>query len=219
MRAAVFAGALAALLAACAPDGSEGAGADAGPAPEAGSAGNPALLDDYRVARVVDLGQGSHSVFGLRIPGGMRPAPGPHLVYRFEGTWELTAARRFVMRQMETALLNEEPAGYLIRHARVLEPAGEGDPSLRLAIRIFRGRKGGATIDVWVERDRQRERTREASGGGTAGRADGKAARIEPGSPEALRRAEQGRATFEMMEQLGRGEAPSAEDADNPFFR
>jgi len=170
--------------------------------------------DDYQSTRIVDLGEGSHAVFGLRIPRGMRPAAGPHKVYRFEGTWDPVAARRFLMRQVETGKLLEEPSGYLIREARVLAPAGEADPGLRLAIRVFRGRMGGATVDVWVERDPERERARAAGGSPGSG-----AVPLGPGHPEVRRRAEQRRRTFEIVEKLSRGEAPSAEDADHPFFQ
>ncbi|HUT77480.1 MAG TPA: hypothetical protein VM285_07325 [Polyangia bacterium] len=221
MRAAIvgLAAVFAAAGVACSSDGGAGAGAppDSGDAAEVASATVP---DDYQMTRIVDLGEGSHAVFGLRIPRGMRPTSGPHKVYRFEGTLDVIAARRFVMRQVETVLLKDEPTGYLIRGARVLFPVGEVDPQIRLAIRIFRGRKGGATVDVWVERDRERERSRTAAGGGGAGGAAGsEAARIEPGSPEARRRVEERQKAFELLEKIGRGEPLSPEDADNPFFQ
>ncbi len=208
----------AAVAASCASGGDRvGAGPEAGTEPAEDV--RQEAPDNYQTTRVVDLGEGSHAVFGLRIPRGMRPVAGPHRVYRFEGTGDLVAAKRFVMRQVETARLQEEPAGYLIRGARVLEPAGEADPETRLAVRVFRGRKGGATIDVWAERDRKRERAAAATRGGGAGAAgSSKGGRVEPGSPEARRRVEERRATFELMERLGRGEAPSSDDADNPFF-
>jgi hypothetical protein len=222
MRAVIvgLAAVLAATGGACSGEDGKGAGAAWGPV-DSSVETPPAVLDDYQVTRIVDLGQGSHAVFGLRIPRGMRPASGPHKVYRFEGTLDVVAARRFVMRQVETALLKDEPNGYLVRGARVLDPVGDVDPEIRLAIRIFRGRKGGATVDVWAERDRERERggTAAGGGGGAGGPAGSRAARIEAGSPEARRRLEERQVTFELMEKLGRGEAPSPGDADNPFFR
>jgi hypothetical protein len=209
---------LAAAVAACSGDGGAG---DAPGSVDASAEVSPVVPADYQSTRVIDLGEGSHAVFGLRLPRGMRPVRGPQRVYRFEGTLDMVAARRFVMRQVETALLKDEPTGYLIRGARVLEPVGEVDLEIRLAVRIFRGRKGGATIDVWAERDRERERAgaTTGNGGGAGGAAGGGAARIEPGSPEARRRGEERRQAFELLEKMGRGEPLSPEEAGSPLLQ
>jgi hypothetical protein len=122
------------------PDSPDSSGADRD-RPEARAEPDP----------VEPLADGSHSVFGLRIPRGMKPTTGPNRVYRFESTFDLAQVKRRVMRQVETGHLLEEPTGYLIRKARVVDPVGTNTPNVLLAVRIFRGRLGGATMDVWIE--------------------------------------------------------------------
>ena len=170
---------------------------------------------------VVSMADGSHAVFGLSLPRGMKPVPGPNRVYRFESTHRLESVKRYLMRQVETAYLKDEPSGYLIRHARVLEPLGEVAPEQRLAIRVFRGRRGGATVDVWVESgpgaSPARRATRSAGRGAAAGKKS-EPVRIEPGSAEARRRERSKRETFELLQKMQRGEEIDAGSASNPMF-
>jgi hypothetical protein len=168
---------------------------------------------------VETLADGTHSVFGLRIPGGMTPVAGPHKVYRFEGTHSMTVVKRQVMRQVETGTIIEESTGFLIRKARVLRPVGEADPSVRLAVRIFRGRKGGATIDVWPEPLALTDKRRR--GRSLTGRGGSRVAAEPPTVLDATaqrRRQAQRRATLEALEKLQRGEKFDQNEANNPLF-
>ncbi|MFO8074193.1 MAG: hypothetical protein R6V85_20215 [Polyangia bacterium] len=222
--------ALAALLAAACtddraePEGSSGkagaADADASAAP-GGRADEAERGAKSEKVEVISMADGRHAVFGLSLPRGMKPVPGPNRVYRFESTHRLESVKRYLMGQVETAYLKDEPSGYLVRHAQVLEPAGEVSPEQRLAIRIFRGRRGGATVDVWVESgpgaSPARRAKRPAARGAAAG-SRSEPVRIEPGSAEARRRQQSKRETFELLQKMQRGEEIDAGSASNPLF-
>jgi len=179
----------------------------------------PLAKHPWEKTEISTMADGTHSVFGLEIPRGMTPVPGPHMVYRFEGIHPIDAVKRNVMRQVETGTLIEEPSGWVVRKARVLEPDGETDPGTRLAMRIFRGRRGGATLDVWVEREehatrRKREIAESSSAAGasaTAGERRGGAVRDR--DEEGARRT-----AWEVMEKVQRGEPLTAEERKSSLF-
>jgi hypothetical protein len=218
---AILTGVLALVLLSCTreePVGEEGIadGASSGAA-----RGGPA--DERESAEpdpVEPLLDGSHSVFGLRVPRGMKPAKGPNQVYRFEGTLELGHVKRYVMRQVETGHLLEEPTGYLVRKARVVEPVGSSRGDLLLAVRIFRGRRGGASVDVWVEAESLAEL--RSGRGGLPGYGAGGAGKDDERPPAKLsstqtsRRAEQRKQTFEAIEAAAQGKG-LPRDPDNPL--
>ena len=169
---------------------------------------------------VEPLLDGSHSVFGLRVPRGMKPAAGPNQVYRFEGTLELAHVKRYVMRQVETGHLLEEPTGYLIRKARVLAPVGSSPADVLLAVRIFRGRRGGASVDAWVET----ESLAKLRGGqsGLPGYRTGGANKGDERPPPRLdatqraKRLEQRKQAFDDLETAARGKG-QPRDRESPL--
>jgi len=192
---------------------------DSGAVPERGEAVATEPAEPDPVEPLVD---GSHAVFGLRVPRGMKPVPGPHRVYRFEGTQDLGLVKRYVMRQVETGTLLDEPTGYLIRKARVVDPVGTSQGDLLLAVRIFRGNRGGASMDVWVEAEsmaRLRKGRGGADGHGVSGEGGAKGEKRPPAKltvTEAARRAEQRKQAFEAIEAAAQGKALPA-DPDNPL--
>ncbi|MCP4599355.1 MAG: hypothetical protein GY847_02270 [Proteobacteria bacterium] len=99
------------------------------------------------------LAQGTTTVLGLGIPRGMMPAPAPPKVYRFEGTHHVAHVTGFIREQVSTRKSMREGSGYIFRNARVRHPKGKATGGDLLAIRIFKGQKGGATIDIWLERE------------------------------------------------------------------
>jgi hypothetical protein len=211
---------LAALLCASCGDGKAGSDPDV-PGVERATDDSPskAGAKPAEPDPIEPLADGSHGVYGLRVPVGMKPGKGPHKVFRFEGTMQLLHLKRYVMRQVETGTIIEEPTGYLIRKARVLEPVGSPDPGLRLAVRIFRGRKGGASMDVWVEIDSLAAQRGGSHGlGGGAGTGEDRP-RPKLSSTQAAARAEQRKQTFELLQQQEQGQgAPRGADPENPLF-
>jgi len=205
----------------CAPDKDQ--------APEEGAAGDSAgdehgeeaTAEEAEPSPVEPLADGSHSVFGLRVPRGMKPAAGPNRVYRFEGTFELPHVKRYVMRQVETGHLHDEPTGYLIRKARVVDPVGTDPAEVLLAVRIFRGRRGGATMDVWVETE-SLAALRRGKGGSARGPGAGGANKGDEKPPAKLtssqrtKRQEERKSTFEALEAAAQGKR-LPRDPENPL--
>ena len=215
---------LALLLApAACGDGAADAEPDGGDAarPAQGDTGAPPARSDAPDNAEQDLAtlaDGTHAVYGLRMPGGTRPVPGPHKVYRFEGPIDRVSAKRFVMRQVETGTILEEPGGYLIRRARVLDPVGEVDPTRRLAVRVS-GRPGDdTTIDVWLERRERGPREPAGSTGGGPTVLPGGHEVTEAPPAAARHRAEQRRQTFELLQKLRSGEELTPAEKKSPLF-
>ena len=99
------------------------------------------------------LTQGKTTALGLVIPEGMSPAPADDKVYRFEGNFPVFQVATFIHDQVSNAKIEIEDRGYLMRRARVKAPRGGASGKELLGIRVFKGRKGGATIDMWLERE------------------------------------------------------------------
>jgi hypothetical protein len=173
---------------------------------------------------VPDLEDGEHGAFGIRMPRGMIPIEVPaEDVYRFEGTHELHVVRRYLARQLEVpAEPAQGPGGEVVfRQALAISQEGQGE-EIRLAVRVFPGSLGGASVDIWREAaGLDRGRTSAASGasasderppGWIAERPDFGAA------PVPKDRYERRRQVWEMMEKVNRGEKLSPADLENPYF-
>lgn len=167
------------------------------------------------------LEDGSHGVFGLKMPRGMIPIPVPAKgTYRFEGTHQMTILRRYLLAQLETPLepVDEGDRAVLIRQARVLEGGEEGG---RIALRLFEGSLGGASVDVWKE-TAPFDPTAKARSMPTpdpwpsSHKGDDKdGVRIAPVPRTPTERRRQ---VWEMMEKVRRGEKLTPQDMENPYF-
>lgn len=99
------------------------------------------------------LAQGKKTAFGITIPRGMVPAPGPHRVFRFEGSYPVVQVKDFIGAQVTAKEIAAEGSGYLMRQATLRKSTGRVGSDKPMAIRVFKGRKRGATIDVWFEHE------------------------------------------------------------------
>ncbi len=170
------------------------------------------------------LADGSHSVFGLKMPRGMMPIKIPGDVHRFEGTHSKTVLRRYIVNQLEIPgeIKDDGVGGLLIRNARV-RAAGKDD-DIHLFVRIFNGSLGGGSVDVSKERE----------GFGQEG--------VAPGSPASLpeyagdgsgkkltanrsdipppprSKAERKKRMWEMIQKVQRGKKLTAGDMENEYF-
>jgi hypothetical protein len=119
------------------------------------SAGSPSATQiEEKEKKLASLSQGTITALGLSIPKGMTPATGVPKVFRFEGRHPLNQVKNFIEKQVYL----QEPSqkhgkGFLLRKAKVISPKGKSKGDKLLAVRIFRGRKTGAMIDIWLESD------------------------------------------------------------------
>jgi len=216
---------LAALLASC--DGADG---DAGRSATPGAA-RPMDAGDESPARKPaakpaapapgGLANGSHAVFGLRMPRGMdskgTSAPG---VYRFEGPHAAALVESYLTAQLasfDPAV--QESSAKLYRKAVVRKPLG-GVETGPLAIRVHE-EPGRTAVDVWLERqDEAPSAVPGAAGTGTVAPGSGAAGTdARPPAGEYGTPAERRRAVFEMLQKIERGEPLTKKDLDNPLFQ
>ena len=171
------------------------------------------------------LADGSHSVFGLKMPRGMMPIKVPGNVHRFEGTHSLTVLRRYLVNQLQppVEVKDDGVGGTHIRNARVLAADKEND--IRISIRMFNGSLGGGSVDVSKERE----------GFGDEGAVSGSPASLPEytgdGSgrkltahnqlqipPPPRNKAERKKRMWEMMQKVQRGKKLTPGDMENEYF-
>ena len=149
------------------------------------------------------------SVLGLRIPQGMAPGVGPFRVYRFEGPWPVEQVSQFVRDQIRTLWETREGSGYLFREARVKNPADGVDGSQKLSIRVFKGRKSGATVDVWIDSAHWAGKKDGASSGANVGMTAAQRTRRQADKEETMR----------VWRKIAAGEEPDERDRRSSFFK
>jgi len=93
-----------------------------------------------------------NSIFGLVIPEGMTPVPGPEKVYRFEGYHPITQVYNEIRRQASIGEIAREGNGYLLRNVRVRRSRSGRSRGAQIALRIFKSQASGATLDIWLEK-------------------------------------------------------------------
>ncbi len=167
------------------------------------------------------LAQGANTAFGLSIPRGMTPAPGPPKVYRFEGGYSVKRVTNSIRDQVSVRKIVEEGSGFLIRNATVKAPKGETDGNDLLAIRVYKGQKGGATIDIWLEREYTRNLPKQASSSSltsaySKGGSTGRTTRMT--SKAKRKRNQSRRETFRVMNKVISGNTLDSNDMNSPFF-
>ena len=170
------------------------------------------------------LADGSHSVFGLKMPRGMMPIKVPGDVHRFEGTHSLTVLRRYLVNQLQIPgeIKDDGVGALLIRNARVL--AADKDDDIRIFVRIFNGSLGGGSVDVSKEREGFGEEDAvpgsPASLPEYAGDGSGKklTANRSDIPPPPRNKAERKKRMWEMMQKVQRGKKLTPGDMENEYF-
>jgi hypothetical protein len=146
---------LAAVIATCSCSGSGDESSPKGTpsSPEAKDTPLPPIPGaEDQTGKHATLTQGTITALGLVIPDGMSPGPAPRKVYRFEGNFPVFQVATFIHKQVTGADIEIEDGGYLMQKARVRTPKGSASGKELLDIRVFKGRRKGATIDIWLER-------------------------------------------------------------------
>ena len=170
------------------------------------------------------LADGSHSVFGLKMPRGMMPIKVPGDVHRFEGTHSMTVLRRYIVNQLQIPgeIKDDGVGALLIRNARVL--AADKDDDIRIFVRIFNGSLGGGSVDVSKEREGFGEEN-AASGSpaslpGYAGDGSGRKLTADRSNipPPPRSKADRKKRMWEMMQKVQRGKKLTAADMENEYF-
>ncbi len=170
------------------------------------------------------LQDGSHSVFGLKMPRGMMPTKVPGNVHRFEGTHSLTVLRRYLVNQLQipVEIVDDGVGGMLIRNARVRAADKEND--IRIFVRIFQGSLGGGSVDVSKEREGFGEEDAvsgspasfpEYVGDGSGRKLTANRSQIPP-PPRS--KAERRKRMWEMMQKVQRGKKLTPGDMENEYF-
>ncbi len=170
------------------------------------------------------LQDGSHSVFGLKMPRGMMPIKVPGNVHRFEGTHSLTVLRRYLVNQLEIPgeIKDDGVGALLIRNARVR--AADKDDDIRIFVRIFNGSLGGGSVDVSMEREGFGEEDAvsgspaslpEYAGDGSGRKLTADRSNIPP-PPRS--KADRKKRMWEMMQKVQRGRKLTAGDMENEYF-
>ena len=161
--------------------------------------------------RHATLTQGKITALGLSIPDGMTPARAPEKVYRFEGNHPVFQAAEFVHKQTRGAKIEIEEEGYLMQRATVRDPKGSASGDELLSIRVFKGDRGGATIDIWLEREYRAALPSKVA-----------PPRVRTRAPmsrtEKQRRGKEARETLEVMNKINRGEPLDENDRSSAFF-
>ena len=170
------------------------------------------------------LADGSHAVFGLKMPRGMMPIEVPGDVHRFEGTHSLTVLRRYLVNQLKSPveIKDDGVGGMLIRNARVLSADREDD--IRISVRIFNGSLGGGSVDVSKEREGFVEE--DAVSGSPASlpvyAGDGSGRKLNANRsdipPPPRSKAERKKRMWEMMQKVRRGKKLTPSDMENEYF-
>ena len=102
--------------------------------------------------RASPFGHSALHVFGIKIPTGMTPSPGPEKVYRFHGKLPALRAAGLIRDQINVKKEVKEEGGVLFRFAKSKKlPAGSNELRM-LAIRVFPA-ADGSTVDIWLEKE------------------------------------------------------------------
>ncbi len=174
----------------------------------------PTIDEEAVKLGVATLSQGAMTAMGLSIPKGMLPGKAPEKVYRFEGTYPVVHVAGFVREQVRTRAIEKEGNGYLMRNARVRHPKGNSTGKERLAIRVFKGNKGGGTIDIWLEEDFKKVRAGGSSYSGShASRYEHKTKKLTPTARK--KRTAAKRETYRIMRKIARGEKLTVEEMES----
>jgi hypothetical protein len=108
--------------------------------------------DKSAEAKGASLGQGTVSVFGIKVPTGMVPAKGPDKVYRFEGRMPAERVATLIRNQIVAQKEQPENDGVLFRFAEPKKAEKSAAADRSLAIRVFPN-LNGAALDIWLERE------------------------------------------------------------------
>jgi hypothetical protein len=157
------------------------------------------------------LSQGKFTVLGLRIPDGMHPATGVLGFYRYVGIFPVEQVAGFVRAQLSDFQEEREGRARLFRQALVKRPAGGGESTRRLAVRVSKASGGGALLDVWIEE----KPTGDRAAGGSAGPS---AAPLPMTQAEREERDRMKAETRRVMEKVSRHEKLTPEDLKSQFF-
>jgi hypothetical protein len=122
--------------------------------PSGASQETPEEASPSGIARGVGatFGQGRNVVYGIKIPTGMNPAPGPPKVYRFEGNQSVPQVARLVRQQVSMKEEKREGEGYLFRYAKAKKGGGEAASVDPVAVRVFETADGRTSLDIWREK-------------------------------------------------------------------
>ncbi|MCP4197496.1 MAG: hypothetical protein GY762_10150 [Proteobacteria bacterium] len=158
------------------------------------------------------LTQGTITALGLVIPDGMTPGPAPRKVYRFEGNFPVFQVATFIHQQVTGADIEIEDGGYLMQKARVRTPKGSATGKEILDIRVFKGRRKGATIDIWLER----YYVKKPPSKNLAPPKPRTRSQMSPA--EKQRRSKEHGETMRVMRKVTSGEPLDEKDRNSPFF-
>jgi hypothetical protein len=166
---------------------------------------------DQSNSRHATLTQGKITALGLVIPDGMSPGPAPRKVYRFEGNYPVFQVATFIHKQVADAKIAIEDGGYLMQRARVRNPKGSASGKEILGIRVFKGQRKGATIDIWLEREyAQKLPAKEVKPRSRT--------RANMNRSERERRGRDSRETMRVMKKMTSGQPLDEKDRNSPFF-
>jgi len=163
------------------------------------------------------LVQGRTTIYGLRIPSGMRPQKHVPGVYRFTGNNPVAQVATSIREQVMKNNTTREGKGYLFRSARVKHPKGAASGDEVLAIRIAPGAERGAVLDIWLEPESAAAK-RSHSAQRSHRRLSHHREPVRVQASAVRQRREKRRATWRTMRKISRGEPLDADDQKSGFF-
>jgi hypothetical protein len=165
-----------------------------------------------QAAEHATLTQGTITALGLVIPEGMTPGPAPRKVYRFEGNFPVFQVATFIHKQVTGAKIEIEDGGYLMQKAKVRTPKGSATGNELLDIRVFKGSKKGATIDIWLERYYAKKLPSKELAPPRP------RTRSQMSPAEKQRRSKEHGETMRVMRKVTSGQPLDEKDRNSPFF-
>ncbi|MDJ0762312.1 MAG: hypothetical protein QNJ97_04930 [Myxococcota bacterium] len=167
----------------------------------------------------VSLAQGRITAFGLELPLGMTPIPGPDKVFRFESTYHVAHLTDEIQRQVSVSRVIPEENGTLMRNAKVRRPKGNASGEDRIAVRIQKRQNGGSLLDIWLERPLPSSRARRNTSFAAGGMPRQSARRpTQMGRAETKRRTTARREALRVMKKVQNREHLDEKDMASDFF-